>query len=408
MRIGSRIMYPLVVLILSALAGCYPADGGTQARSDGIPVPAGLLSLSNDGTLSVRVFLDDEATPRFSNNDVDSSNANIQLEFASPEGTHTFTVLFEYFDPEFVREDARPWELARWSSGPVEVTAGEDLALNITDYTFEDYDEDGLSNAVELSDRTDPADSDDPGVPGDPVIIPPDGLWRGGIQDQAVTDIIAILHGNRIIMMNGEAIYDGIYVVGAQGDFTGSVDIYTLQGDKLTASARADIIGARLSETNLTLNVNAAADTVQAHTINLTFDTGYERDSALALIARTWEITIDDPPYVLSFPVDSNGTLTGATDTDGCLYAGILSVVDTRYNVYGVSLLLADQTADACAPFTGAGYTGYASLIPDDNTLLIIVSNESHALSFELAKSGSPPKVKPKKPRPNPKKGDDD
>jgi hypothetical protein len=386
------------------LAGCYPPDRDTQAQSAGIPVPAAALSLPVGGTLSVKVFLDDEASPRFNNEDVDPGSANITLEFASPEGVHTFTVLFEYYDPEFVREDARPWELARWNSGPVEVTAGESLSLNVSDsdYVYADSDDDGLSNAVELNDRTDPGNPDDPGDPNDPMIIPPDGLWRGETQDQTITDVLAILSGGRILVIAGELIYNGSYIATYQGSYTGSVDVYSRVGEKLTALAQVVASGTRLSQSVLTLNVDAVGTSIAARTFAFTLDASYERDSALALIAKTWSTTIDDPSYTLTFPIDSNGILTGASDTDGCLYSGSLALLDSRYNLYQAALSLDDQTQDACAPFTGPGYTGFASLTPDDDSLVIMVSNEAHALSFELARSGSPSKGKPKKPRATP------
>lgn len=402
MRFGSRKFYPLLLPIAFAAAGCYPSDHGSQAQSSGIPLPAGALSLPAGGTLSVKVFLDDEATPRFSDDDVDPGTANITLEFTSPEGIHTFTVLFEYYDPEFVREDTRPWELARWNSGPVEVTAGESLSLNVSDseYVYADSDDDGISNAEDLNDRTDPADDADPGDPGDPEAFLPDGLWRGVTQDQAATEIFTMLAGNRIIMMGGELIYDGSYTAGTQGDFTGSVDVYTIYGEKLTPLAQVAINGNRPDETNLTLNINSSGASALPQSINLTLEAVYERDSALALAAQMWGIILDTPRYTLIFPIDSNGTVTGASDTDRCLYTGNLSLLDAQYNIYGVTLSLRNQRRNACNPFTGTGYTGFASLVPGDDSLLIIVSNGFHALSFDLTRDGTVPDGTPRLPRP--------
>ncbi len=431
MRISSGIMYPLILLIVFSLAGCYPANGGSHAKSTGIPLPAGLLSLPGEGTMSVKVFMDDEVAPRFSDTIIGGDAASVTLEFSSPEGTRTFTVIFEYIDPEFAREGALPWELARWTSSPVEVTAGESLSLNVSDYAYGDTDDDGVSNAVELAARTDPGDPDDPGIPGDPVdpvdtvdpvtpvepIIPPadpvnpvvifpDGIWRGETQGQTIIDVLAILHGNRIMMTAGDLIYDGNYNSGSQGNFTGSVDVYTTSGEILTPLARIAINGNRPDETSLTLNLATSGKTVLPQRISFILDAAYERDSALALIAQMWSITTDKPRYTLTFPIDSNGTITGASDTDGCLYAGNLDTVDTQYNVYRVALSLVNQKKNACEPFTGSVYTGLASLVPDNDSMLIIVSNESHALSFELDKTGSSSTGNPRNPRSNPNQRD--
>ncbi len=78
-----------------------------------------------------------------------------QSVFEAPEGERVFTVVFVYFDPEFPRDDGQPWELARWTSGPVAVNADEALTLEVdtSEYVYEDADGDGLSNLEELRAR---------------------------------------------------------------------------------------------------------------------------------------------------------------------------------------------------------------------------------------------------------------
>lgn len=379
-----------LLLIVCAVTGCLETNGGSQARSPGVPLPVGLMNLPAGGVLEVNVYMDDGVIPWFSD-DIDMDVSAVDLEFVAPEGEHTFTVMFVYFDAEFVREDAEPWELARWVSAPVMVSAGGSLALNVDEYSYADSDADGFSNAEELTART------DPGAPGDfpdvPAGILPDGLWRGETQDKTSTDIIAILRANRIMMSEGELIYDGSYDIDGQGAVTGSVDVYTLSGEKLTPLAQVAIDGARLDETRLVLNIRAG---IQVKTVSFTLDVAYERNSALASTAYLWEHTVDRPRYTLAFPIDDNGTLTGASDSSGCLYSGNLDILDERYNIYGATLALVDQKKNACSPFAGVGYTGYASLIPDDDTLLIIVSNGTHAMLFELTKSGTTPGENPR------------
>jgi len=382
----------LLLFMLALLSGCNQSSTGLHKDlAGGVQMPVGILGLPATGTLSVNVFMDAATTPWHSETNVDPNASAVTLQFTAPEGTHTFTIVFDYDDPQFPTQDGGPWELARWTSDPLVVAAGDSLALNVSQYTYEDLDNDGISNAAELIARTNPGDVNDPPPtppppppPPPPAIVPPDGLWRGATTDLAVTDLIAILRGDRIIMTGGNLIYDGAYNVGNDGAFTGTVDVYRSDGDKLTAAGQIGIAGTRLSDTELTLNVDAVGDSVPAQTMNFAFDTLYDRDSDLALTARMWGLVTDHPKYTLTFPVDSNGTLTGAADTEGCLYSGNLGLLDTQYNVYSVAISVDRQRRKDCRSFVGKGYSGYASLTPDDNTLRLIVSNASHAFSFEL------------------------
>lgn len=124
-------------------------------------MPAGFQSLPVPGNLSVKVFIEGEATPRFTNDNIDISTDEISIEFIAPEGEHIFIVIFEYIDLEFPRNDGNPWELARWTSDPVTVSDSEPLSLQVDKYEHQDFDGDEVSNADELTARTNPGNPDD-------------------------------------------------------------------------------------------------------------------------------------------------------------------------------------------------------------------------------------------------------
>jgi len=489
-----RKIFPLLCLMTTVLTGCNLDSGSSQVQGAGIPLPAAVVSLPSEGVLAVKVFKDSDTTPLFSNPNINMNADSVTLEFSAPAGQHIFTVMFEYSDSEFNQVDGTPWPLAYWTSESQQVIEGESLSLDINEYIFVDSDADGISNAQELKDRTNPGDADDPGTtdpdttdpgttdpgttdpgttdpdttdPGttDPVttdpsttdpgttdpgttdpgttdpgttdpgttdpgttdpgttdpgttdpgipdgtlIILPDGIWRGEGKNQTpnLGNVIAMVSATRVFLVENDTIYDGTFTmdVPAEGttstnSFTGSVDVYTIYGDKLTASAPVVVTGSRPDNNHLTLHVDAVGDTFAQQQLRLSFDKHYKKDSSQARIADIWQISIDQPYYFMVFPIDSNGTVTGASDTDGCLYSGNVLVEDTQFNLYRVEISLHDQTSGACGVFTGADYTGYASQFPDDNTLFMLVANGDHALSFELTLLGKRTANDPHYPRP--------
>jgi len=484
MHVLLRKIYPLVCLIPIALAGCNQGSGTSQVQGAALPLPAAVVNLPAEGKLAVEVFKDSDTTPLFTNPDIDMNASSVTLEFSAPTGQHIFTVMFEYTDSEFNQVDGTPWPLAYWTSELQQVTEGESLSLAINEYIFVDSDVDGISNAQELKDRTNPGDANDPGttdpgttdpgttdpgttdpgttdpgttdpgatdpgttdpgttdpgttdpgttdpgtidpgatdpgttdpgttdpgIPDGTVIILPDGIWRGDGKNQTpnLGNVFAIVSATRVFLMENDTVYDGSFTmdVPAEGttstnSFTGSVDVYNIYGDKLTASAPVAVTGNRPDKNHLSLQVDAVGDTLAQQTLSLSFDKHYNDDSSQARIADIWQISIDQPFYFMVFPIDSNGTVTGASDTDGCLYSGNVLVEDTQFNLYRVEMSLQDQVSGACGVFTGANYTGYASQFPDDNTLTMLAANGDHALSFELTRLGKKTANTPTYPRP--------
>lgn len=408
----ARMRAPLsaLPLLIVPLAACLPSDDA-PVGSGHLPLPAAVQALPAAGELSVSVYMNDEGEPRYVRA-VTGEQGAIELEFTVPRGEQVFTVLFEYLDPQFIRLEGGPWELARWASGPVRVIAGEAVPLEITAYVYEDYDGDGISNLDEVIARTDPGDASDPGPgeppdPGDgdpggpedpggptdppePVIVRPDGLWHGATQQDG-TAPFAVLHGGRVLITAGNLLYAGDYAVGDGGAYAGEVDVFNTDGDRLTGEGRSPLGGVRAGADVLELAVAG----VGALALELNADPAYRGGSSLERIAQSW--TASRPEYTLIFPVDDNGVVTGAFDTRGCLYAGGFELLDAAYNVYAVTLELSGQTGDAaCVPYAGSGYRGYASLVPDDDELRLIVAGESRAFALELGRRDGPPPAPPR------------
>ncbi len=470
-----RKTYPLLFLFPVVLAGCNQDSRSSQVQDAGVPLPAAVVSLPSQGVLAVQIFKDSDTTSLFTKPDIDMNADSVTLEFSAPTGQHIFTVMFEYTDHEFNQVDGAPWPLAYWTSEPQQITEGESLSLEINEYIFIDSDSDGISNAQELKDRTNPGDADDPAVVTDPgttdpnttdpgttdpgtsdpnttdpnttdpgttdpnttdpnttdpnttdpnttdpgtidpgipdgtVIILPDGIWRGEGKNQTpnLGNVFAIVSATRVFLMENNTIYDGKFTMDAPQEgttstnsFTGSVDVYTIYGDKLTASAPVVVTGSRPDDKHLSLQVDAVGNILAQQQLSLSFDKDYNKDSSQARITDIWQISIDQPYYLMVFPIDGNGTVTGASDTDGCLYSGNILVENTKFNLYRVEMSLQDQVSGACGVFTGADYTGYAVQFPDGNTLFMLVANGDHALNFELTRLGKKTANDARYPRP--------
>ena len=216
-----------------------------------------------------------------------------------------------------------------------------------------------------------------------------DGIWLGNTPENTASDITLFMRQGRLIMTARGLAYFGSYDPAVSGsNLTASVDVYNSNGLKLT-NTPISINGNRVNETTLTLAVDAVifngTTIANPQTMNFTLQSAlWERASALELIAYDWMIDIPSQSFHLDFPIASTGVLNpGAADSDGCAYSGALTLLDTTKNLYEVGLTL---TGTGCDPLTGTKYGGYASLMPDDNSLLIIASNGTHAFSLQLTR----------------------
>jgi hypothetical protein len=133
-------------------------------------MPSGVQSLPEAGRLTVSVYIDDQAAPERTD-DVTTQAGTVDIQFDAPEGEHVFTLVFAFDDPDFATPDGKPWEVARWSSDPVQVASGQRLALDLdaSQYRYADSNADGQSNLEQLLART------DPGAPPNAAPVAADG-----------------------------------------------------------------------------------------------------------------------------------------------------------------------------------------------------------------------------------------
>ena len=116
---------------------------------------------------------------------------------------------------------------------------------------------------------------------------------------------------------------------------------------------------------------------------DFTYDALYDRDSSLALIAGDY----DDSGLVIS--VSANGEIFEQDPASGCVVNGQISIIDSQFNVYDVSITYSNCTGDE-AVLNGAVFAGLGILddtvVPE--TLIFgvtgVVGNETYSVVSAL------------------------
>jgi hypothetical protein len=195
----------------------------------------------------------------------------------------------------------------------------------------------------------------------------PGGIWRGndsvsGLQVTGLVDESGNFH-----FLRGDAVqYVGATVVtgtSLTANFDGFVPVGFLFADgshhgtgsiTATIQARQTIAASTKFQTDL-----GASST---GTLNLTFDTLYNRASSLTTLSGNFINTANSA--VLT--VGSNGALFSQDATSGCVLNGTASVINATYNLYKVQFDYAN-CAGRAAVLNGVQLTGVATL---DNTVV--------------------------------------
>jgi hypothetical protein len=159
---------------------------------------------------------------------------------------------------------------------------------------------------------------------------------------------------------------------GAEGRFLGIDEIAaaTLDGTVSTADRLVGDYSSTLDEGQFILD----------------YVPSYETDSSLDLMVGVWTFDMAGAGggvYTVTWDVDANGVIFG-TDTNGCVFDGDVSLIDTSYNAYRITV---DVTL--CGAINGE-YSGLAYLEavggPDLNWMTVSVSNPVFAFATILQK----------------------
>lgn len=202
--------------------------------------------------------------------------------------------------------------------------------------------------------------------------ISSNGIWEGTLTElgYGTFDATGLLYNGRIIAISESAgiIYDGNY---------------SMNGDKLSGAVTSyEIGGGVLATANINATITERAQIIGAFStsygssgsLSLAYDSLYERDSSLDLVAGSW--ASHDPGYSIFVEI-GNGGIFGGVDSDSGLIAGSMNILESGYNIYGVTLNLSNSGA------LNGNYTGFAILCDDyavNDSMIVVVSNSSYIL----------------------------
>jgi hypothetical protein len=195
----------------------------------------------------------------------------------------------------------------------------------------------------------------------------PGGIWRGNESVSGLQVIgIADEKGNFNFVRA-----DGVQYVGAatvtgtslSANVNGIVPLGFVFGDG-SAHGTGTITGTVQARKSINLATNFKTDfgAVSTGTLNLTFDTLYNRASSLTTLSGNFKVSTNANIVVT---VNSNGALFAQDPASGCVLNGTAAILNASYNAYEVQFDYATCTG-ASAPLNGVKFTGLATL---DNTV---------------------------------------
>jgi hypothetical protein len=179
----------------------------------------------------------------------------------------------------------------------------------------------------------------------------------------------------------------------------------SVDGNAASGSLRAvSLLGGQFPNgaSSGTININATVnerDSISGSFVgvgdegafSLTYDSLYDLDSSLDLVAQHWTSTetifkslvsgFGSAPF--GGTVDDTGNFAAA-DLDGCDYAGLISVLDTQYNIYEISM-----TVSSCGSWDGS-YNGvgvFDNVSGPNITLTLAVATDQISIAGDLTET---------------------
>jgi hypothetical protein len=198
--------------------------------------------------------------------------------------------------------------------------------------------------------------------PSTPSSASAGGIWRGtesvsGLQVIGLVDEAGELHFLRSdnVQYVGNASVSGTSVSANVEGFV-PVGFAFPDGSTHGTGTVSGTIQARAS-INLNTHFTTDAGNASAGTLNLTFDTLYNRPSALATIAGNFT----NPQNGAVVSVNSDGTLFSQDPASGCVVNGAVLIINASYNAYRVQFSYASCTGQA-AVLNGIQFSGLGTL----------------------------------------------
>ena len=121
------------------------------------------------------------------------------------------------------------------------------------------------------------------------------------------------------------------------------------------------------------------AGTGESGTFDLAYDSDYEKDSSLTLLAGVWAVYDDNLNPIATFTIEANGQFL-AQNVNGCSSLGEISIIDSKSNIYDiVSTIL---NCGIAGDYAGLGALG--SIVKLNDAFVFSVNNDLRALLLGL------------------------
>lgn len=146
------------------------------------------------------------------------------------------------------------------------------------------------------------------------------GLLVGMIDDQGNANLILYSGNSQLrgrISSIGSEIDNSFSYLSSFGPFGDLDGVYSFVSGTVSAGS--------------TLTATLSTGGSGALSLDLHYDVLYTRSASLPTIAGNWRYSLSG--YTIDWQIAASGTLTG-TDTNGCIYAGQVSVPNVSHNLY--------------------------------------------------------------------------
>lgn len=215
------------------------------------------------------------------------------------------------------------------------------------------------------------------------------GIWEGtstsGGNSQTLIGVTTDDGRFRFLSLDTSGQFVGTINVSNQNQISGSGVGIAPVGSTWTDGSTAisiDLSGA-ISE-RVSFTGTWSASTGEEGDFNLNFDDIYNEDSSISTVQGTWTSFDEFANATGSYTIDSDGGINGQ-DNSGCVYGGSLSIIDSNFNVYDITL-----TVSNCGDFNGT-YTGLSTFLGTSRSgntpeLLISVDDDNFFVILSVFK----------------------
>jgi hypothetical protein len=205
--------------------------------------------------------------------------------------------------------------------------------------------------------------------PPPPVNASPGGIWVGTDPISSTPVLGLVAETGELLFNAGGAINGGAYYVGQftvdRNAANADIDAIAMQNSHYpdgatwgTGTLGGQIVERTSIDGGVTINTDPAPPTegrTYSNSLSLTFSSQYNRASSLATFAGNYG------PSSLALTISADGVLFAQDGGTGCVINGVITTIDTRFNMYALTLSTMNCAAEFGVP-DGAQLNGLATL----------------------------------------------